>query len=183
MTTADTANIGSMTAGVTPLDPQDFVRRYEQGPPAEGYTAQEALAHYGQVAPQLPPEDYQQVAREAFARLSPQERVQFGQYLAQQAQQQGYTVPELHRAGVDERFGDPAYLAQVTGQIHQQPGLLRQLLGAGAGSGLPGAAGLPGAGQAAGSDLLGNPLAKVALGGIAALGLTRLLGGGGRSGC
>ncbi len=58
------------------------------------------------------------------------------------------------------------YLAQVTGQMQQQqPGLLNQLLGGG--------------GPTAGGNLLSHPLAKVALGGIAAYGLTRVMGSGG----
>jgi len=64
----------------------------------------------------------------------------------QQARQQGVAVPDLNRDGIDDRLQDPAYLARVTSQVHQQqPGLLGGLLG--------------GAGRTApGSDPLGNIL-------------------------
>ena len=62
---------------------QDFVNRYDQGAPYEGITGQEALNRYQQIAPQLPPDVYQQSAQEAFSRMSPQERMQLGQYLMQ----------------------------------------------------------------------------------------------------
>jgi len=138
---------------------QDFVRRYDEGPPWTGVSDQEATQRYQQVAPQLSPQEYQQSAQEAFSRLSPQERQQFGEFLRQQARQQGVNIPDLNRDGVDDRLQDPGHLAQVTSQVHQQqPGLLGGLLGRG-NSG------------ASGSDpmenILANPLAKAALAGIA----------------
>src|SRR5687767_11059423 len=57
---------------------QDFVRRYDDGPPWAGVSDQEAAQRYQQVAPRLSPQEYQQSAQEAFSRLSPQERQQFG---------------------------------------------------------------------------------------------------------
>ena len=115
---------------------QDFVSRYEQGPPWAGISDQEAAGRYQQVAPHLPPEEYRRSAEEAFARLSPQERLQLGQYLRQRARQQGVDVPDLNRDGIDDRLQDPAYLAQAAGRLHQQqPGLLGQLLGGGGGGG------------------------------------------------
>ena len=65
---------------------EDFVGRYEQGPPWTGVSDQEAVQRYQQVAPHRSPEVYEQSAQEAFARMSPQERAQFGQYLRQRAQ-------------------------------------------------------------------------------------------------
>src|SRR5919199_2657832 len=119
---------------------QDFVNRYEQGPPWAGVSDQEAMSRYQQVAPQIPPDVYQQSAQEAFARMSPQERLQFAQYLRQRAQQQNVPIPDINQDGIDDRLQDPAYLAQVTSRMHQQqPGLLGQLLG-GAAGGSPGGA-------------------------------------------
>jgi len=119
---------------------QDFVRRYDDGPPWAGVSDQEAAQRYQQVASRLSPQEYQQSAQEAFSRLSPQERQQFGEYLRQQAQQQGVNIPDLNRDGIDDRLQDSAYLAQVTSRMHQQqPGLLGQLLG-GAAGGSPGGA-------------------------------------------
>ncbi len=120
----------------------DFISRYEQGPPSEGVSDQEALQRYQQVAPHLPPDVYEQSAQEAFARLSPEERRQFGQHLRQRAQQQNVQIPDLNRDGIDDRLQDPAYLAQVTGRMHQQqPGLLGQLLGGGGGGAAGGSPG------------------------------------------
>ncbi|HEX8036628.1 MAG TPA: hypothetical protein VF510_22410 [Ktedonobacterales bacterium] len=136
-------------------DIQNFVQRFEQGPITEGYSDQEALDRYGQVAAPLPPQQYQQAAYQAFNRMSPEERSQFGQYLQQQAQQQGVPFP-----GQGGNYTDPNYLSQITTQVHQQPGLLRQLLGGSASGGSP----MGGAGR-----LLSNPLAKAALAGIAAM--------------
>jgi hypothetical protein len=147
---------------------QDFVRRYDQGPPWEGVSDQEVAQHYQEVAPRLTPQEYQQSAQEAFSRLSPQQRQQFGRHLQQQARQQGVNVPDLNQDGVDDRLQDPAYLARVTSQVHQQqPGLLGGLLG-----------GQRGASQ--GSDpmgnILANPIGKAALAGVAAFALKQMMG-------
>jgi len=113
---------------------QDFIGRYEQGPPWAGVSDQEAVSRYQQVAPYVTPEVYEQSAQEAFARMSPQERAEFARYLQQQARGQNVDFPDLNRDGVDDRLQDPAYLAQVTSRMHQQqPGLLGQLLGGAAG--------------------------------------------------
>lgn len=147
---------------------QDFANRYDQGSPFEGYSDQEAYNAYQQVAPNLPPDMYQDAAREAFGRMSPQDRTQFGQYLRQQTQQRGMQIQDLNGDGVDDRFQDPNYLAQVTGQMQQQqPGLLGQLLGGGGAQQ-----------QQMGGNLFSNPLAKAALGGIAALAVKRMMSGG-----
>ena len=146
---------------------QDFVRRYDDGPPWAGVSDQEAAQRYQEVAPRLSPQEYQESAQEAFARLSPQERQQFGQYLQQQARQQGIAVPDLNRDGIDDRLQDPAYLAQVTSQVHQQqPGLLGGLLG-GAGGAAPGSDPL--------GNILANPIGKAALAGVAAIALKKMM--------
>ena len=147
-----------MGGGQQRQEMQDFVNRYDQGAPWTGISDQEAVSRYQQVAPQLPPDVYQQSAQEAFARMSPQERLQFGQHLRQRAQQQNVHIPDINRDGIDDRLQDPRYLAQVTGQLHQQqPDLLGQLVG--------------GAGQ-----VMGNPVAKAALAGIAAMAVKRMMG-------
>src|SRR5579864_1062524 len=68
---------------------QSYVQRYQQGPPHEGYSDQEVLQRYQQVAPQLAPQEFQQAAVQAFNNMSPDERMQFGQYVEQQLQSQG----------------------------------------------------------------------------------------------
>jgi hypothetical protein len=133
---------------------QDFVNRYDQGAPYDGISDQEAI---------------QQSAQDAFAQMSPQERLQFGQHLRQRSQQQGYNIPDLNGDGIDDRMQDPAYLAQVTSRMHQQqPGLFSQLLGGGQQQMVGGQ----------GSNLLSNPLAKAAMAGIAAMAVKRMMSGG-----
>lgn len=149
-------------------DYRDFVNRYEQGSPHEGYSDEEVLNRYQQVSRQLPPDVYQESAQEAFSRMSPQERMQFGQHLQQQTRQQNYNFPDLDGDGQDDRYQDPNYLARATGRMHQQqPGLLGQLLG-GAGSVMGGQGGNSG-------NIFSNPLAKGALAGIAAIAAKKMM--------
>ena len=143
-------------------DWDDFVGRYDQGPPWAGISDREALSRYQQVAPQLPPDVYEQSAQEAFARMSPQERAQFVQYLRQRAQQQNFNFPDLNQDGIDDRVQqDPRELARITTRMRQQqPGGLGALLGGG-GGGM--------------GDMLGNPLAKAALAGVAAIAVKKMM--------
>ncbi len=143
---------------------EDFANRYDQGPPYQGISGREAYDRYQQVATQLPPQQYQQSAQQAFERMSPQERMQFGQMLQRQAQQRGYQDPAW--GDPDDHYQDPGYLSQVTGRMHQQqPGMLGQLLGGGSGQ--------QGGGM---GDMLDNPLAKAAIGGIAAIAVKNMMG-------
>lgn len=145
-------------------DLQNYVQRYQQGPPHEGYSDQEVLQRYQQVAPQLPPQEYQMAAEQAFNNMSPQERVQFGQYVQQQLQAQGMQTQGFGQSATPSMYQDPQYLAQQTTQLHQQqPNLLGELLGAGGGNG---------------SGMLASPVAKAALAGIAAMAVSKALGGG-----
>lgn len=150
---------------------QEFVRRYQQDPAS--IPPGEAYDRYQEVAPQLSSQDYQEAAREAFARMTPEQRRQMVREMSEQAQTQGYPppFPDVNQNGIDDRLEDPRYLAQATSQYQQQqPGLLGQLLGGAAGGGAAGAAG---------AGMLNSPWAKGAVGGIAAFGLARMLGGGG----
>jgi hypothetical protein len=154
-------------------DYRDFVNRYEQGSPHEGYSDEEVFNRYQQVSRQLPPDVYHESAQEAFSRMSPQERMQFGQYLQQQTRQQNYNFPDLDGDGQDDRYQDPNYLARATGQMHQQqPDLLGQLLG-GVTGGFTGGQG--------GGNIFSNPLAKGAMAGIAALAAKKMMDRGGSS--
>ena len=153
-------------------DYRNFVNRYEQGLPHEGYSDEEVVSRYQQVSRQMPADVYQESAQEAFSRMSPQERVQFGQYLQQQTRQQNHNFPDLDQDGQDDRFQDPNYLAQATGRIHQQqPDVLSQLLS--------GAAGTFMGGQTGGGNIFSNPLAKGAMAGIAAMAVKKMMERGG----
>jgi hypothetical protein len=157
---------------------QEFTNRYDQGAPWQGISDQEALNHYNQIAPQLPPQLYQESAQEAFARLTPEQRMQLGQYLQQQAQQQGVGgLPGVNPGGMPHQFQDPGYLAQATSRMEQQqPGILGQLLGGALGGGMGGAMG-GGPGGMAGGGMLESPIAKAALAGVAAMAVKRMMGG------
>jgi len=135
---------------------QDFVNRYHQGPPEQGYSNQEVANHYQQIAPQLPQDVYMQSAQDAFARMTPQQREEFGTWLQTQAQQHGTTLPGGQATA--SSYQDPGALAQMTTQMQQQqPDLLGQLLG----------------GQ--GAQALNNPFVKAAAAGIAAMAAQRIL--------
>src|SRR5919205_1147522 len=101
----------NILGGQQQQDYQDFVNRYDQGHPSEGYSDQEVLNRYQQVAARLSPEQYQQTALASLDRLAPQERMQLGHYLMQQAQQQGVGLPGLPQGGMGD-YQDPSYLAQ-----------------------------------------------------------------------
>ncbi len=156
---------------------RDFVQRYEQGHPSEGYSGQEVMQRYQTVAANASPELYQQSAEQAFARLTPQERQQFFQFLQQRAQQQGVPFQDLDRDGIDDRMQqDPRALAQMTARMEQQqPGLLGQLLGGVLGG--PQSSAQPGGmGNAGGvGAMLDNPVAKAALAGIAAMAVKNIM--------
>ena len=145
-------------------DLQGYVQRYQHGPPHEGYSDQEVLQRYQQVAPQLPAQDFQKAAEQAFNNMPPDQRMQFGQYVQQQLQAQGMPTQGFGQNG-GQMYQDASYLAQQATQLHQQqPGLLGQLLGSGAG------------GNGSGG-LLANPAAKAALAGIAAMAISNAMGG------
>jgi nucleoid-associated protein YgaU len=144
---------------------QDFLQRFEQGQPWEGYSDQEVLKRYGTVAGQASRQEYEQAAAEAFGRLSPDQRVEFGRLLQQRARERQVNLGDLEHSGIND-FQDARRLAQLTGGVHEQPGLLRSILGGGEGKGT-------GQQQA---GLLGSPLAKAALAGIAAMAIKKVLG-------
>jgi hypothetical protein len=162
--------------GASRQDHQDYVERFRQGPRA--VSEEEAASRYEQVAPNLPPDVYQRSAQEVFAQLTPEQRMQLGQALVQSARQQGQSFPDVNEDGVDDRLQDPDYLAQTAARVQEkQPGLLSQLLGGGrpAPSGGVPAGSVPSGGGMGG--MLGIPMAKGILGGIAGASLMNMLTG------
>jgi hypothetical protein len=147
-------------------DFQDFVSRYEQGHPSEGYSDQEVVERYREVAHAVPPDQYAQAAQEALSRLSPQERAAFVKMLQERAQSRGTQLPQQIGA-------EPQDLGQVLTDLHQRPGQLRDLLGGGAQ--------VRAEGSSAVTSLLASPLAKAALAGIAAMVVKRVMQGPARS--
>lgn len=144
---------------------EDFLNRFEEGPPSEGYTDEEVLDRYGQVAHNVSPEEYQEAAREAFGRLSDADREELGQMLSGQAGSRGVDLSGLAPAE-GQGLGSLDWLSSITGQLHQQPGLLRDILG-----------GLTGNSQSGGTaGILSSPLAKAALAGITAMLVKKMFG-------
>jgi hypothetical protein len=148
-------------------DFSDFVKRYDQGHPSEGYSDQEVIDRYRDVAHAVPPDQYAQAAQEALARLSPEERAAFVKMLQERAEARGMPVPR-------QVGSDPKDLSQVVTDLHQTPGRLRDLLGGGEPA-QPGAAGSSPLG-----GIFASPVAKAALAGIAAMVVKRVMQGSAR---
>ena len=94
-------------------DYKDFVDRYEQGDPSEGYSDQEVLKRYGEVSHSVPPDQYAQAAREALGKLSPEERAAFVKMLQERAAARGIKLPR-------EVASDPKDLGKVLTDLHKQ---------------------------------------------------------------
>ena len=172
----------------------DFANRYDQGSAHEGYDDDEVAKHYGQLDSEIDNDTYQSSARDAFSRMQPEERAQFGEQLRGAARNGGHN-------DLDEQYGqygdDPDSLARYTGQIRERdPGLLGGLLGGGGGGGglgsmLGGGGGgagplgaLLGGGGGGGGGLGGmlgggggggNPIARAALAGITAMAARKMM--------
>jgi len=143
---------------------KDFVKRYEQGDPSEGYSDQEVLKRYGEVSHAVPPDQYAQAAQEALSKLSPEDRAEFLKMLQERAAARGVMLP-------GKVASDPKDLGKVLTDLHEKPGQLRDILG-------------PGDGQLQGQasrsnpigDMLSSPMAKAVLAGIAAMVVKRMTG-------
>ena len=102
---------------------RDFVNRYEQGDPSEGYSDQEVLKRYGEVSHAVPPDQYAQAAQEALGKLSPEERAAFVKMLQERAAARGVTL--LARgAARTERTGPGPH--QSTSEAGAAPGYARR---------------------------------------------------------
>jgi hypothetical protein len=178
--------LGGLLGGQRPQY-DDFIQRYDKGAPWDGIGDDEALDRYREVAPQLPDDVYEQSAAQAFSRLSPEQRAEFGRWLQTQGRQHDARIPDLDGDGRDDRFQDPQTLARAATQMRrQQPGLLDGLLGSALGGGTGALGGMGGGlgsalggltGGQAGGGMLSSPIAKAALAGIAAIAAQKVLGG------
>ncbi len=141
---------------------RDFVGRYETGNPWEGFSGQEAYENYSRVSQQVPDDVYEEAAAEAFGRMPGDQRNEFARMMQQQM-----------GGGMNYSANDPRQLAQAASMYRrQQPGGLAALFGGGQG----------GSGGGGLGDMFDNPLAKAALGGVAAIAVKKLMDrdGGGR---
>ena len=135
---------------------RDFADRAERNP--RDLDANEVLQNYQATTSRLSPEQYQRAAEEAFSKMSPDERRELKREMRRRARMQ------------DQNDGDdddsPAVLARSAQQAHQEHE---------SGGGLAGLFGLGGGDDKSDENaksgiggLLDNPLAKVAIAGIAA---------------
>jgi hypothetical protein len=139
----------------------DFVKRFDQGEPHEGISDEEAVSRHDEIASQLSDKDYESSAKQAYEKLSPDQRAELAGMLRQGAQEKNVDLGDFGTAD-NGRDSDPQHLARMTQHLHtQQSGGLGALLGGGGGGGVGG--------------MLGNPLAKAALAGIAAMAAKKVL--------
>ncbi|CAA9586862.1 MAG: hypothetical protein AVDCRST_MAG19-4971 [uncultured Thermomicrobiales bacterium] len=144
---------------------RDFVNRYETGRPEEGYSDEEAYQNFRQVAGRLSPQEFEESASETFGRLSPQERRQ----LKRQMRERGGGRIDLRD---DDDDDDPRQLARAAARYRDQDeGGLASLFGFGGGGG----GDLLSSSRGGGGGMLDNPLAKVAMGGIAAMAMKKMI--------
>ena len=146
----------------------DFVDRYEQGPPYEGIGDDEVIQNYRATAGRLSPQEYEEAAAEAFSRLSPEERRELRRRLRQQRRAER----------LDDDDDDPRSMARELSQYRQQGSddPLGGLLG-GLGGMLGGGGGGSTQARESQGDLLGGPMGKAVLGGVAAYAMKRMMGG------
>jgi hypothetical protein len=131
---------------------QDFAKRFDQGQREDNFNEEEAYDRFEEVSRDADREEFDQSARDSLARLSPDERREFEREVRERAGKQGV---DLHNAPEDS---SPEGLAGLLGSLQEQaPGLLGSLFG----------------GSSRGFG--GNSLAKVALGGVAAMAAKRFL--------
>lgn len=130
---------------------QDLIDKFQSGQHQQA-SDQQVASSYDQVASQLPGDQYEQAARDAFEKLSPDQRQQFLAELQSEAQGSGVQHPAIQNA-----TPDPSSLASATTQLHQQqPGSLGQLFAPG--------------------GTFSSPIAKAALLGITAMAAQHLMG-------
>jgi hypothetical protein len=153
----------------------DFVDRYERGAPYEGIDDDEVIQNYWATAGRLSPQEFEEATAESLGRLSREERRELRRRLRQQRADQ---------VDVDDD-DDPRLMARELSQYRQQGsddplgglgGMLGGMFGGGASSQAGSQAGSSAA-SSAGGDLLGGPLGKALMGGVAAFAMKKMMGG------
>jgi hypothetical protein len=99
---------------------QKFIDRYEKGAPWEGYTDLEVQGRYQALIPLLSPEQFVWAAEQSLERFSPQNRMLFGQYIQQQAQEVGLRIPELEEEDAAANLRDCSVLARILADLQQR---------------------------------------------------------------
>lgn len=151
----DVCRHDAKTGGQRQNEYSDFVKRYEQGHPSEGYSDQEVLKRYGEVSHAVPADQYALAAQEALSKLSPEERAVFVKMPQDRAAARGVSLPV-------NVTPEPKELGDVLTDLHKQPRQLRDMLGGG-----------DDAQQASEpnplAEMLSSPMAKAVLAGIATM--------------
>jgi hypothetical protein len=144
---------------------KDFVSRYEDGDPSEGYSDEEASAYFRTVMRNATPEQLQRATQHAMTKMSPDQRSAFAEMLKQRQAGQGSVQIRQAGEGGAAAGGSGGADAGGGGGLDD---LLGSLMGGGSGGG--GLGGLLG-------GLLGGGAATGAASGGGGGGLDDLLGG------
>jgi hypothetical protein len=175
---------------------RDFVNRYENGDPTEGYSHDEAVEYFGRVANHAPPETMQNAVRQSVNKLNPDQRKEFATML-QQRQRGQVDRPMTDNApddvdgimgnlfgggggggGIGDILGGLLGGGGSSGRQSRQGGgglddMLGGLLGGGGASRNEGA--VSGQGGGGLGDILGSGVGKAVLAGAAAFAMKELM--------
>ena len=145
----------------------DFVDRYERGAPYDGIDDDEVIQNYRATAGRLSPQEFEEATAESLGRLSREERRELRRRMRQQRADQ-----------IDaDDDDDPQLMARELSQYRQQGsddplGGLGGMLG-----GMFGGGGTSSQSGSSGGDLLGGPLGKAVMGGVAAFAMKKMMDG------
>ena len=144
----------------------DFVDRYERGAPYDGIDDDEVMHNYRATAGRLSPHEFEEATAQSLGRLSREERRELRRRMRQQGGGQ-----------INDDDDDPRLMAREISQYRQQGsddplGGLGGMLG-----GMLGGGGSSNQGASTGGDLLGGPLGKAVMGGVAAFAMKKMMGG------
>lgn len=148
---------------------KDFVSRYEQGAPHEGYGRDEVLDNFRRASQAVGDDDMRDAAREAFRRMSPEQRREYKRAMRQRGAR-GFDR--------DDDGDDPEVLAQATQTfMKERPAQAQDAGGGGLFGGLFGGGHeqQPAAHQQQDNDFFDNPAVKAAMAGMAAFAMKKIL--------
>jgi hypothetical protein len=148
---------------------KDFVSRYDQGPPDQGYEPAEVLDRFKQVGRVLPAEEVQDAARQSFKQMPPEMRRAYKQAMKQRGVPQFQALP-------DDQDDDPDILAEMTHKAMQEQAQ-RHAEAAPQAQKAPDFDGSVGSllGKEGDKSLMDNPAVKAAFAGMAAFAMKKIL--------
>ncbi len=166
---------------------KEFIDRYSTGDPAEGFTADEAVAHLREMRDEMSPAEFRQAMKQALEHLPPAQR---DEAIAMMQRYKQTAATGASGNGPSSATPQPSAIAGAAATSDAAFGkMLDSLMGSGAGSADFGAivddlrqAGLSTPSSKAGAQpteadfeaLLNSPLARAVLGGVAAYGMQNL---------